>query len=185
MIDYVILMRGINVGGKNKIPMAELRLRLEELGFQGVETYIQSGNVVVRSDLDAEAVKASVEEMLPEQFDLDSSVVRVVAFAHETYRRIVSQAPEGFGEDSADYRYNVLFLMDYSPTNAMQEIDPREGVDAVWQGDFAIYFRNSRLNASKSRLSRITQQPMYQSVTIRNWNTTTKLLELLEARRTA
>lgn len=70
--------------------------------------------------------------------------------------------------------------MNYSSIEAMEQIDPRQGVDDVWQGDKALYFRNSIANASKSRLSRITQQPMYQSITIRNWNTTTKLLKLLE-----
>ena len=64
----------------------------------------------------------------------------------------------------------------------MQQIEVREDVDAVWQGERVLYFRNSIPNASKSRLSRITQRPIYRSITIRNWNTTTKLLALLEAR---
>ena len=177
---YVILMRGINVGGKNKIPMAELKLRLEELGFEGVATYIQSGNVVLRSDLDAASLSAKIEDMLPRKFKLDSSTVRVVALEYGTFKKIITQAPEGFGEDTSSYRYNVIFFMDASPIEAMPQIDAREGVDTVWQGDHAIYFRNSVPNASKSRLSRITQQPIYRSITIRNWNTTTKLAELLE-----
>ena len=74
--------------------------------------------------------------------------------------------------------------MDSSPAEAMQQIEAREGVDAVWQGDHAVYFRNSVADASKSRLSRIAQRPIYRSITIRNWNTTTKLLALLEAART-
>jgi uncharacterized protein (DUF1697 family) len=177
---YVILMRGINVGGKNKIPMAELKLRLAELGFGGVTTYIQSGNVVLCSDLDAAALTARIEDMLPRKFELDSSTVRVVALEYGTFKRIVEQAPAEFGKDPSSYRYNVIFFVDSGPTAAMQQIDAREGVDMVWQGDAAVYFRNSMANASKSRLSRITQQPIYGSITIRNWNTTTKLLELLE-----
>jgi uncharacterized protein (DUF1697 family) len=180
---YVILMRGINVGGKNRIPMAELKLRLEELGLEDVATYIQSGNAVLRSNLDAASLSAKIEDMLPRKFKLDSSTVRVVALEYATFKEIVVQAPEDFGKDTSSYRYNVIFLMDSSPAAALQQIDAREGVDTVWQGDNAIYFRNSVLNASKSRLSRITQQPIYRSITIRNWNTTTKLLELLERAR--
>jgi uncharacterized protein (DUF1697 family) len=180
---YVILMRGINVGGKNKIPMAELKLRLEQLGLEGVATYIQSGNVILRSDLDAASLGAKIEDMLPAWFTLDSSIVRVLAIDSATFEEIVAQAPEDFGADSASYRYNVLFFMDSSPAEAMQQIEAREGVDTVWQGDHAVYFRNSMLNASKSRLSKIVQQPIYRSLTIRNWNTTTKLLALLEAAR--
>ena len=174
-------MRGINVGGRNKIPMAELKLRLEELGFEGVAPYIQSGNVVLRSELDTETVTAKIEDMLPRRFTLDSPTIRVVAFEHETFKEIVMQAPADFGAAPASFRYNVVFLMDSNPAEAMQQIEVREGVDAAYQGEHAIYFRNSKENASKSRLSRIAQQPIYSSITIRNWNTTTKLLELLEA----
>lgn len=182
MNTYVILMRGINVGGKNKVPMAELKLRLVELGFEGVVTYIQSGNVLLRSDLDAAALSAKIEDMLPRKFRLDSANIRVAALERGTFKKIVAQAPEEFGSDTTSYRYNVIFLMDSNPAEAMQQIDAREGVDAVWHGDNAIYFRNSIPEASKSRLSRIRQQPIYQAVTIRNWNTTTKLLRLLEER---
>jgi uncharacterized protein (DUF1697 family) len=180
--SYVILLRGVNVGGKNKIPMAELQQRLEELGFADVTTYIQSGNVILRSELDAAAVSAAIEALLPQRFTLDSATVRVVALEAATYTQIVEQAPDGFGEDDANYRYNVIFFLESSPTEAMAQIEVREGVDAVWQGDHALYFRNSKADASKSRLSRIAQQPFYPFITIRNWNTTTKLLRLLEAR---
>jgi uncharacterized protein (DUF1697 family) len=180
MNAYVILMRGINVGGKNKVPMAELKLCLQELGFESITTYIQSGNVVLRSELDADALSAKIEDMLPKKFKLDDSIIRVAALEYKTFKKIVMQAPKEFGKDSTSYRYNVIFLMNFSPTKAMQQIDAREGVDKVWQGDKAIYFRNSTLNASKSHLSRITQQPVYKSITIRNWNTTTKLMKLLE-----
>jgi len=184
MSAYVILMRGINVGGKNKIPMADLKLCLEQLGFENVVTYIQSGNVVLRSDLDAEALSAKIEDMLPKKFKLNSSMIRVVALDYKTFKKIVMQAPKEFGKDSTSYRYNVIFLMNLTAAKAMEQIDTRPGVDQVWQGDKAIYYRNSIPNASKSRLSKIAQQPIYQSITIRNWNTTTQLLKLLEESKT-
>jgi uncharacterized protein (DUF1697 family) len=180
MNTYVILLRGINVGGKNRVPMAELKLCLEEQGFASVVTYIQSGNVVLRSDLDAEALSAKIEHMLPRKFKLDSSIIRVVALEYKTFKKIVMQAPMEFGKDNARYRYNVIFLMNFSLSEAMEQISARQGVDEIWQGDKAIYYRNSMLNASKSHLGKITQQPVYKSITIRNWNTTSKLLKLLE-----
>ena len=67
MKTYVILLRGINVGGKNKIPMADLKLFLEEQGFKDVLTYIQSGNVVLRSDLAAKTLSAKIEDSLPKK----------------------------------------------------------------------------------------------------------------------
>ncbi|WP_343419820.1 DUF1697 domain-containing protein [Candidatus Flexifilum breve] len=70
MTTYVILIRGINVGGKNKIPMAELKSHLEAHGFASVTTYIQSGNVILKSDLDAATLAAQVETLLATKFKL-------------------------------------------------------------------------------------------------------------------
>ncbi len=183
MKPYVILMRGINVGGKNKIPMAALKQCLEDAGFEGVTTYIQSGNVILRSPLGAEAIQIRIEALLPQHFTLDSATVKIVAYDSEAYKGIVTGAPAVFGDDSSGYRCNVLFLMNYEASEAMKQIETRGGVDEVWQGEKALYFRNSLANASKSRLSKIVGQPFYPFVTIRNWNTTRKLLELLEAHK--
>jgi uncharacterized protein (DUF1697 family) len=180
MNTFVLLLRGINVGGKNKISMAELKRCLEEQGFQNVTTYIQSGNVILRSNLDAAVLSAKIEGVLPKKFKLDSPTVRVAALDYRTYEKLVTQAPQEFVQDDPSYRYNVIFLININPREAMAQIDARQGVDQVWQGANAIYHRYLKQNASKSHISKITQQPVYQSITIRNWNTTRKLLELLQ-----
>ena len=187
MKTYVILMRGINVGGKNKIPMAELKLFLEEQGFEDVVTYIQSGNVVLRSDLDAKTLSAKIENSLPKKFKLDSSLIRILALDRKTFKKVVAQAPKGFGKDDSKYRYYVLFLIGTRTREAIKEIEVRQGVDKAWQGDAAIYYRLPSLaspNATKSYLNKVAQKPIYAAITMRNWNTTTKLLELLEGYRT-
>lgn len=88
MNTHVILMRGINVGGKNKIPMTSLKSCLEDLGFKRVVTFIQSGNVILRSGLDAESTARRIENALPRTFSLDSSVVRILALEHRTFERV-------------------------------------------------------------------------------------------------
>ena len=173
-------MRGINVGGKNKVPMADLRRGLEAEGFERVLTYIQSGNVLLRSDLAARPLTAKIERLLPRLFKLDSSVIRVAALEHGTFKKVVTQAPRGFGRDPASYRYNVIFLIKVSAREAMKQIEARQGVDQVWQGDTVIYHSYFIPDATKSYMSRITQQPIYGSITVRNWNTTTRLLKLLD-----
>ena len=65
MTRYLVLLRGINVGGKNKVPMAALRDLLEELGHTDVRTYIASGNAILSSDRSAAAIKRQLEEALP------------------------------------------------------------------------------------------------------------------------
>lgn len=176
-------MRGINVGGKNKIPMAALKTCLEAHGFEKVRTYIQSGNVIVRSPLSAKALSAKIERILPAEFKLDRSIIKVLALEHKTFKTVVAEAPKGFGADNVNYRYYVLFLMGIRPDDAMKDIAVRPDVDRAWVGSAAIYYRLPSLassNATKSYLNKITQKPLYQQVTMRNWNTTTKLLAMLE-----
>jgi uncharacterized protein (DUF1697 family) len=183
MKSYAILLRGINVGGKNKIPMVELKRFLEEQEFEDIRTYIQSGNVVLRSNLGAEALSERIEAKLPEGFRLDSSIIRVLAFEHKKFKEIVAQAPKDFGKDNTNYRYYVIFLIGIGANEAISQIDVHQGIDEAWQGDQVIYYRLPSLtsaNATRSHLNKVTQKPLYQSITIRNWNTTVKLLELLE-----
>jgi uncharacterized protein (DUF1697 family) len=187
MKTYVILLRGINVGGKNKIPMAQLKRLLEEQGFEDVVTYIQSGNVVLRSDLAAKTLSAKIEKSLPKKFKLDSSLIKIVALDRKKFKKVVAEAPKGFGKDNSKYRYFVLFLMGTRASKAIKEIDVRPGIDKDWPGDGVIYYRLPSLtspNATKSYLNKVTQKPVYAAITMRNWKTTTKLLEILEGQTT-
>lgn len=184
MKSFAILLRGINVGGKNKVPMIRLKSCLETHGFVDVITYIQSGNVLVRSKLSAESVSRKIEAILQKEFKLDSKLVKTLAIDCVAYKKVITGAPEDFGKEPELYRYNVMFLMGISAAEAMKQIETREGVDTAWKGGRVIYFRNSVAQASKSRLSRLAQKPMYPSITIRNWNTTRKLLDMLEAHST-
>ncbi len=98
-------------------------------------------------------------------------------------RAIVERAPAGFGAEPSHFRYDVIFLKPpLTARVAMKSVLLKEGVDRAWTGIGVLY--HSRLNsrATQSRLSRIVSMPVYQSMTIRNWNTTTKLLELLDAK---
>ena len=179
MNTYVILIRGINVGGKNKVPMADLRKCLEELGFSNVSTYIASGNVILESDKSAGKIKTQIEETLPKSLKLDSELVKVLVLSRDQLQAVVNNKPEGFGEQPGKYHSDTIFLMGIDSAQAMSVFDPREGVDKVWPGDSVIYSQRLSSLRTKSRLSKIVSTPAYQSMTIRSWNTTTKLLELL------
>jgi uncharacterized protein (DUF1697 family) len=179
MNTYIILIRGINVGGKNKVPMADLRKCLEELGFSNVSTYIASGNVILKSDKRAKEVKAQIEELLPENFKLDDEFIKVLVLTHNQLHAIIDNKPQGFGEQPEKYHSDVIFLIDIDSAQAMPAFDPREGVDKVWSGDGVIYSQRLSSQRTKSRLSKIMGTPAYKSMTIRSWNTTTKLLEIL------
>lgn len=180
MKTYVILLRGINVGGKNKVPMAELRTCLESLGFSKVVTYIASGNVLLRSALPAREIQARIEEALPKTFALDSELIKVLALTTDELEAVVRDRPEGFGDQPEKYHSDVIFLMGISVSEAMPVFNPREGVDKVWPGKGVAYSQRLSAERTKSRLSAIMMSPLYKSMTIRSWNTTVKLLELAQ-----
>lgn len=184
MHTYVILIRGINVGGKNKVPMTGLKQCLEELGCSQVSTYIASGNVIVESSKRPEQLQTQIEAALPKKFTLDSEMVNVLVLTHKQLQAVIANKPKGFGEQPERYHSDAIFLMGIDAAEAMPVFTPREGVDTVWPGDGVIYSQRLSAQRTKSRLNKIVGTPAYQSMTIRNWNTTTKLLALLEERDT-
>lgn len=179
MNTYVILLRGVNVGGKNKLPMADLRKYLEDMGFSQVVTFIASGNVILKSDQGPEQVKAQIEEALPGRFKLDSELIKVLVLTRKQLQAIIDNKPEGFGEQPDTYHSDVIFLMGIDSDQAIAFFDPREGVDHVWTGEGVIYSQRLSAQRTKSRLSKIMASPIYQSMTIRNWNTSTTLLRMV------
>jgi uncharacterized protein (DUF1697 family) len=184
MTTYVILIRGINVGGKNKVPMTGLRTCLEELGCSNVSTYIASGNAILESDKRPDELQAQIEAALPKRFKLDSELIKVLVLTRKQLQAIIENKPNSFGEQPEKYHSDAIFLMGIDAAQAMPVFDPREGVDTVWAGDGVIYSQRLSAQRTKSRLSKIVGTSVYQSMTIRSWNTTTKLLKLLEERDT-
>jgi len=181
MPRYVALLRGINVGGKNAVPMPALKTAFEEHGFEGVRTYIQSGNVVFSTPTSSQAaLTREIEGMLSTAFAHYKA--SVVVRSRSQMRAIVDRVPEGFGADPARYRYDVMFLK--APLTAravVGSVPTKEGVDRIWAGTGVVYFSRLTIRATQSRLTRVASMPIYQQMTIRNWNTTTKLLELVDA----
>lgn len=181
MNAYLILIRGINVGGKNKIPMGDLRKCLEEMGFSPVLTYIASGNVILTSRKSAQDIRAEIEAALPRKFKLDSELIRVLVLTYAQLQAVVNHKPNGFGEQPETYHSDVVFLMGIAQAEALAVFRPREGVDKIWPGENVIYSRRLSAMRTKSRLSSIVGTLAYKSMTIRTWGTTIRLLALLES----
>jgi uncharacterized protein (DUF1697 family) len=161
--------------------MPALKACFERNGFTGVATYIQSGNVLFQSqEGDLARLTAGIEKMLSGKFNY---VSRVVVISHEQLREAVKGAPRGFGMKPAEYRYDVLFVKaPLTADEAMSSITTREGVDQASVGKYVIYFSHLIARATQSYLSRFAGLPVYKNVTIRNWNTTIKLLALMDTR---
>jgi uncharacterized protein (DUF1697 family) len=178
---YLALLRGINVGGKNKVPMAELKALFAELGCENVRTYIASGNVMFESNRSSAELTEELQGALPKKFKLDSELIRTLVLSRDQLQTVIDQAPTGFGTEPGKYHSDAIFLIGIPSDEAIRLFNPREGVDKVWQGDLAIYSQRLSAQRTKSRLSKIMSSPLYKQMTIRSWDTTARLLELMNA----
>lgn len=176
---YLALLRGINVGGRNVIRMADLRAALTERDFDNVATYIQSGNVLWTDHRPPAAAGERIEAAMAEILD---NRVDAVVLTRAQLDAVVADAPPAFGVDRATYRYDVMFLMPGTDAAVVAaELPLRDGVDTATAGNGVVYFSRLSAAASRSYLSKIVGSPVYRRLTIRNWNTTTRLQAMLAA----
>lgn len=176
---YVALLRGINVGGKNLIKMPALRECFEAGGFEDVSTYIASGNVLFRASGSGRALEARIEKMLTGAFDYKPVVV---VRSRAQMRSVVADAPKGFGTQPKRFLSDALFLKaPLTAAAAIKQVTMREGVDEAHAGKGVLYFARLTSRASQSYLNKVAALPIYKSMTIRSWTTTTRLVELMDA----
>ena len=178
MKSYVALLRGINVGGRNLVGMADLAACFRDAGYLDVRTYIQSGNVLFAANRAAGAkIEVAVERILEERFGVP---ILVVVRSRDELAATIAAAPANHG--SEELRSDVFFLKHPTRAGATYAELPalREGVDSVALGPGAIYFSRVAAQASRTRMTRLMSMPVYRQITIRNWRTTTRLLKMLD-----
>ncbi len=173
---YVALLRGVNVGGKNRLPMADLREIFTEAGCAGVRTYIQSGNAVFEATQDlAEAVPELVTQAILERFGYETAVV---VRSGEELRQIATSNPF---DTSGDPRFlHVAFLKDTPSDEAVSSLDPERSPP----DEFAVRGRDVYLRypngVARTKLTNDYLAARLQTVsTMRNWRTVLRLLEMV------
>ncbi|MDQ3785368.1 MAG: DUF1697 domain-containing protein [Actinomycetota bacterium] len=181
MTTHLALLRGINLGAKNKIAMPELRSLFEDQGHQEVVTYVQSGNVVFQSQSSTpKNIAPGIERAISETFGL---TVSVILRTRSELKRAVSGNP--FLSPGVDFAsLHVMFLADAPARKAIETLDP----DRSQPDEFEIRGREIYLRfPNGSGRSKLTidyfERKLGTSATARNWNTVTKVLKLMEERR--
>ncbi|GHV54966.1 hypothetical protein AGMMS49579_16630 [Spirochaetia bacterium] len=177
-IRYIALLRGINVGGNNIIKMDELRKIFEKIGFSDVKTYIQTGNVIFN---DIEKDKSKLTEKIEKKlFKETKNKINIVILTSSEINEIILKKPENFGENEEEYKYDVIFLIEPLKTkDAVKEFNPREGVDKIYAGKNVLYHSILKKERTKSHITKTIESEIYSKISIRNWNTTKKLYELM------
>jgi uncharacterized protein (DUF1697 family) len=176
-VRYVALLRGINVGRKALIKMADLKDCVEALGFANVSTFIASGNVLFESpERDAAKLERKVERAVEQRFRLS---VKVIVLNRAAYGRIVKAIPQSWVGDGS-LRANVAFVR--RGTDAKQvvrELQPDPAIEEVKAINGAILWATKRNALNRSLMRKLIGGAAYKELTVRNLNTTLKLQELL------
>lgn len=175
---YVALLRGINVGGKNKVEMSRLRATFASVGMTDVSTYINSGNVVFKS---TSRKKAELEGKLEKAIERDFGFsIKVLLRDLAAMRRLIKALPTKWTNDS-NMRCDVLFLWkDYDKPGVLKDLRIKPDLEDVVYVPGAIIWRIDSSNQTRSGLLRVMGTDLYRGLTIRNCNTVRKLAELME-----
>lgn len=175
-MKYALLLRGINVGGKNKIAMSDLKICLEKLGFTEVSTLLNSGNAIFTGyEVDTKILSHKIEEAIIADPCFESPLVRVVLLAKNQLAAVIASAPKGFGNSPELYQSDVAFLIKGNSKEAIKQFECHPEVDVVWPGEGVIFYRRLRSKRTKSHLGKIIAKPLYKLLTIRTWETVNKL----------
>lgn len=177
-MKYVALLRGINVGGKNKISMSELVAVFKNHGFTDVSNYINSGNIMFSYESANEIIiKNDCETLLKNHFHLD---IPIVIISSVEYIETMIHAPEWWNKDKESI-HNAIFAIhpvtiedvyaQIGETNPQIERINYYGKVIFWSAPLKTY--------AKTRLTKIMGTTLYRTITVRNANTTLKLKELL------
>jgi uncharacterized protein (DUF1697 family) len=178
-IVYVALLRGLNVGGNNMVGMKSLKASFQKLGLDDVSTYINSGNVLFRSaEPDPRKLEDKIDRMLEREYDLNGNTV-VRSYAEMS--RLKKTITTNWKESQADWRYNVIFLRHTIDSKKLLD-----GVAVTPEKEQVIYCPGTllwcaRIDAlNRTGMLKMSKQSVYREMTVRNLNTTTKLVALME-----
>ncbi len=178
-MKFIALLRGINVGGNKKVPMAELKACFENAGFKNVVTYINSGNVVFESSqTDTAKLVQICEEAIEKQVGFH--VICSVISADELHEAL-QHAPDWWNKgDSKEIKHDAFFVI--APKKAEEIIaeigEPHPKYERISVHHPIIFWSVPLETFGRTKYSKIVGTKTYRSVTVRNANTTNKLAEL-------
>ncbi len=176
---YAALLRGINVGGNNKIDMKLLKETFERAGMESVITYINSGNVVFTNETHSkEELQKLLQNAIYEDYTLD---IKVLIRSLKEYSDMMNYLPEDWKNDS-EMKSDVLFLSEEINRDTLPEhLKAKPQIDTLIYAPGAVLWAIDKKNITISGLQKIIGTSLYKNLTVRNVNTTRKIYELMKA----
>lgn len=179
MHEYIVLLRGINISGKNKISMSELKKYLELMNYTDVKTYLNSGNIIIKSIISSESIIASnINKMISEKFLIN---VPVYFISSDKLKDILLNAPDWWKNKSKEYYYNIIFII--PPMNITSILtslgDVNQSYEKIQIYNDVIFWMYELKNYRKTNWwSKSASIDERDSITIRTGNTITKLMTM-------
>ncbi len=177
MKRYIAFLRGVNISGKNKVPMAELKKEFEKLDFGEVKTYLNSGNAVFFSVEDnTEKLAKQIEKMIEKQFNLD---IPVFVISREELVDILHNAPDWWGTENKEIYDNLIFII---PPATFAEVyseigEPKGELEKIKDYKEAVFWSFSRKDYQKTNWwSKTASANISSKLTIRTANTVRKIV---------
>ena len=173
-MQYVALLRGINVGGNKKIDMKELKKCFESLRFEDVSTYINSGNVLFSSEhIDVPAIEKRLEEIF-------GFSIPVLVRSMEDIIHLAKSIPENW-ENNNEQKTDILFLYEeYDSKESINLIKTNPEIDRLLYIKWAIVWNIFKSEYSKSGMNEFIKSKLYKNMTARNVNTVSKLAQFTQ-----
>ena len=175
MERYVVLIRGINVGGKNRVSMTPLKKHLASLGYEDVQSYIQSGNLVLSSSASRQEIATDVRSVLTNEFQVNANVWVVLA---PDFEKAIANNP--FPEAVSEPKSLHLFFLTDAPTAAAKKAlgEALSNGERLQISDHIVYLHAPNGIGRSKLVSNFDQLAGIRS-TARNWRTITQLQALL------
>ena len=171
-MEHIILLRGVTPNGKNAIPkMSYLVDILTEAGFQHVRTYIQSGNIILESDLSLEEIREQVHTLIKEKIGAD---LKMVIKNKSDFKKIVQENP--FGEHYLYDRINVIFYQESIQSLPLEKLDGDYGEEEICIGNHGLYLYLPRTAKRKKLNTNYLEKLFNVDLTMRKLNVVEKLL---------
>ncbi len=180
---YVALLRGINVGGRNKIDMKLLKMSFERVGMRAVETYINSGNIIFsRQEANQTDVARILEDAILQDFRLN---IRVLIRSFPEIQAVINAIPSHWQNDKT-MKSDILFLWnEIDNESILSEILPREGIDTAIYVPGTLLWSCARRDTTRSALMKLASgnlsRSLYKKMTIRNVNTARKIHTIMKS----
>lgn len=176
---YIALLRGINVGGNNKVNMKALKTTFEQAGMQHVLTYINSGNIIFSHPTLAHAELSQIlQQAIATEFALQIKVM--IRDIHQI-QSIIQAIPASWTNND-QMKSDIFFLWEeIDSPSIVQQLPLKAGVGTLLYTAGALLFSVDREDAVRSQMNKLVGSKIYPLMTIRNVNTTRKIFELMQA----